>query len=352
MKKILFCITVVLAAFFLAGCATSSMSSRTLSGREGAVIKLGELCERYDLDYKYFPFAEEIVAGNDLVKIQMSPDYQYVVINGRVKNLGQSVVYDRGDILVPEILALFVEKYNKPGSFERPSDSVRNITTIVIDPGHGGRDPGAISPWGMQEKEVNLKIGRLLKKDLQNRGFKVYLTRNRDRYISLKQRVEFTKQKNADLFVSIHANAYRSRKIRGFEVYYLSPKFKNQKSKLLAVSENLCRGEGVSLSADLKQAVGKMINVRNRRITLEMASSILDSADNMGIYTRKMIGAPFYVLRYNLCPAVLVEVGYLTNKEEERLLRTSLYRKQLALAVAEGIIDLKKYINQRMVRRW
>ena len=343
LKGFLYAVTLL----FLSGCATVGINK--MHPTKPYLVSIDSFCKKHDLKYKYYPFYENIVLRKKGVTVELKPGYRYAKINGKVRDLSRDVVYDRGKVFIPSSLGgLLSSLKEKPSKLFKDLISLK-IDRIVIDPGHGGRDPGAISPWGVKEKDVNLVIAKYLADILKKKGFKVYLTRTGDYFISLKQRVQFTKKHKADLFISVHANSYRSRKIKGLEVYYLSSKFSDTQSKILAAAENLCRNEGVSIPSEIKGVVGRMMNTENKRETKVLASSILKSADHMGICTRKSLGAPFYVLKYNSCPAVLVETGYLTNYREERLLRTSLYKKQLALAIAEGVVSLENNVNQRVL---
>ncbi len=343
----------VLAFFCLTlfGCATPRLKS-TLKTQEGSeLVNLREIAKEYELKCNYLPFSENVFVENQTVRIQLRPGYKYIVINNKLQKLKDDVLYKQGSLYVPAQLSALIrgfsiDKNRVSNYFLEPSGKVK---TIVVDPGHGGRDPGAVSPWGLKEKEVNLGIALYLKEFLEDRGFRVYLTRGDDRFVSLNERVRFSRENKADLFISIHANAYRLTKIRGFEVYYLSSKFSNEQSKILAISENLCEKQGLDLSEQLKLSLGEILNGRNRRLTMDLASSIMETADTMGIYTRKIIGAPFYVLKYNICPSVLIEAGYMTNRKDEQLLRTPLYRKQVALSIAEGVYDSGAFFNKRQV---
>jgi len=185
----------------------------------------------------------------------------------------------------------------------------RSIKTIVIDPGHGGKDPGAISKHGLEEKYITLDIARYLKKDLTARGFKVYLTRNRDIYLTLKKRGQIAFRRHADLFISIHVNANRSRRVRGVEVYYLSS--------------------------------------RNTQ-SLYFARMIVSTLKSLGFKTRSPRRAAFVVLEYARTPAVLVETGYLSNSDEENLLKTAYYQKQIAYGIALSVHRLNLHYAERV----
>ena len=336
-------------SLLLGGCA--SVGLRPTRIEEISRVELKDFCKRNNLKYTYQPFYENIVLYDDSLKIELKPGLSYVSINGFVENLHQKVSYEKGKVFIPGSLEDILIKFRRRRIKDLSSFIPQEIKRIVIDPGHGGRDPGAISPWGLKEKDVNLKIAKYLYSLLRKEGFRVYLTRNGDYFVSLKERVSFAKKRKADLFISIHANAnpYSSR-LRGFEVYYGSLKFLDTQSKILATAEELYKNNN-TLPTSLKNILGKMAYQENRRRTRYLASAILDSAEKLGLFTNKVLGAPFYVLKYNICPAVLIEVGYLTNRYEEKLLRTSLYQRQLASAILQGILKLKNYTQRIIAER-
>lgn len=180
-----------------------------------------------------------------------------------------------------------------------PAQPVPAQGVIAIDPGHGGRDPGAIGVGGVQEKVVNLEIARRVIQRLQSSGYTVITTRTDDREILLQPRVDQAVQANATIFVSIHTNALDRSGVRGVETYYLKP-------------------DSESLATTLHQAI--------------VAGS--------GAPDRGVRRARFFVVRETPVgmPSVLLELGYLTNPEEGRLLATSDYQDRLAQAIADGIL--------------
>lgn len=347
MRKLLYKTLILIFCISLSGCATVGIGGH----RYGRIqlIDLVDFCSDYNLTASYLPFFEEIILSNKDFKVRLKEGYSYAVVNDKVKNMYKNVQYGRGQTLIPSSLGMIIGNFKS--KTVKPVDSLISIkiNTIVLDPGHGGKDPGAISPWGMKEKDINLEISKHLAKILKAQGFRVYLTRTKDRFISLENRVHFASKKKADLFISVHANSNRARKMKGLEVYYLSEKFSDTQSKILATAENLSEQRGFSLPSSLKSIIGEMINSEHRQQTLELAKSVLKSAENRGIDIRKVIGAPFHVLKYNTCPAVLVEVGYLTNYNEARLLKTPLYRQQLAEAIAGGVNRLRDLLDKKML---
>lgn len=339
----------ILLILFFSGCVR--LSYYQTIPRKPSLIRIDEFINHYSLKLNFSPFSEEIKLYNKDFTIFLREGNPYVVVNAQLKNLYLEPEFKKGVLFIPSSLPVILKnlrKYPERGKFI--SWIPIRINRIVVDPGHGGRDPGAISPWGLKEKEVNLSIAFYLKKFLKERGFEVFLTRNSDKFVSLKERVNFSIRKKADLFISIHANSNRARFLKGLEIYYLSPRFSDTQSKILATAENLCKQEALDFSYKIRKIIGEMLNLENRRETLELASAIQLSAENFGIETRDIKGAPFYVLKYNFCPALLIEVGYLTNSQEERKLRSSLYRRQIALSIAEGITQLTRSLNEERAR--
>ena len=176
---------------------------------------------------------------------------------------------------------------------------VRNSRVLVtVDPGHGGKDPGAIGIGGLQEKDVVLDISLRVARLLEQQGVQVLLTRGDDRFISLNGRTAMANRARADLFVSIHANAISMSRpdVNGFEIYYYS--------------------SGLRLAQTIHRSVMQSINIRDRGVRQ----------------------ARFYVLRNSAMPAVLVETGFLTGREDAANLRQASHRRQMAEAIARGIL--------------
>ena len=218
-------------------------------------------------------------------------------------------------------------------------------TRIVIDPGHGGRDPGAIGPSGLKEKDVVLKIAKRLREDLQRRGYEVFLTRETDIYLSLEERTAIANTKDADLFVSIHANASRKRGARGIETYILDfPS--DEESMELAAQENSISPTKLT---DLQYILFDLqLNVRmndSSRLANHVQES-LNSNMNHGKSSHRDRGvkqAPFIVLMGARMPAVLTEVSFISNRSEERRLKSRAHQGKIATAIAEG---LEGYIEE------
>ena len=214
---------------------------------------------------------------------------------------------------------------------------------IVIDPGHGGKDPGAIGYRKHKEKVVVLKIALELKKLLRSRGYRVYMTRSGDKYIKLRERTQLANRKKADLFVSIHANAVPKKsaaKAYGIECFFLSPS-RSGRAKKVAAKEN---------SADLsdmnfygKSSYLNLLNHRNilasNRLAIDLQRGMLGSLNKRykDVKDGGVREGPFWVLVGAQMPSVLIEVGFITNKKEASRLTTSRYRRRMAKGMADGI---------------
>ena len=346
MKKGFFFVVLLIA--FLSGCATASYyQKRNASGW----LDLESFLSQRHLKLKILPFSGKFVLEGKGQRIVLRDKFNYALIDGKICRLKSDVLYKNGKLLIPVDILNYLRKIKKRKAAGAKIIPIE-IKTVVIDPGHGGRDPGAISPWGLREKEVNLSIAKSLYRRLKKSGLRVYLTRYSDYFVSLKQRVLYARRKKADLFISIHANSCPSKSVRGLSVYYLADRFTNKQARILAAAENMCQRRGLSFSSDVKRIIGDLINAENRRETYEIADIVLAEAKRFGIPTRGKIGAPFYVLKYNLCPAILVETGYLTNYKEEKMLRSRLYRQQIADALAEAVLRLRRRYRGRTLVKY
>ncbi len=214
------------------------------------------------------------------------------------------------------------------------------IRRIVIDPGHGGKDPGAIGVRGLKEKDVVLKLAKLLAKKLKEKlGVKVILTRNRDRYIPLIQRPAIANSKKADLFISLHTNASPDKRAKGIETYYLNFTTDPEAMRVAAL-ENAATKKSLSDLQDLIKAILANTKLSESRLLAEkVQESLVNTLKRYypDIEDRGVKYAPFLVLVGARMPAILVEIGFITNPEEESRLRDSHYLEMIAEGIAKGI---------------
>jgi N-acetylmuramoyl-L-alanine amidase len=221
---------------------------------------------------------------------------------------------------------------------------LREKKVVVIDPGHGGDDPGAIGRRGLREKDVTLDIAKRIKRILEERyNLEVHLTRESDRYISLKKRTLFANRKNADLFVSIHANASPRRSTRGIETYLLNWS-NNAEAMRVAARENRISIEKMKQSrSELGMILASLERESKRDESLKLAHYIQNSMVSTlsrryrRIHDLGVKQALFYVLVGAEMPSALVEVAFISNPSEERLLRSPRFRQNSAQAIARGI---------------
>jgi N-acetylmuramoyl-L-alanine amidase len=216
---------------------------------------------------------------------------------------------------------------------------VEGVHTIVIDPGHGGDEVGAKGAGGALEKDVSLSIARKLRTDLVNAGFSVFLTRDRDVAVPLDDRAAIANNYKADLFVSIHANASRARGVRGSEVYFLSYQASDDDSRRIAQAEGAADpAPSVAPGSDLALILWDMAQAEHLEESSALASRV---QEELAVVTesegRGVKQAPFRVLVGASMPAILVEVAFISNPEEEKELTSDAYQAKIAAAVARGI---------------
>ncbi|MFO7477187.1 MAG: N-acetylmuramoyl-L-alanine amidase [Methyloceanibacter sp.] len=240
-----------------------------------------------------------------------------------------------------------------PQAPERPVDAK---PVVVLDPGHGGVDPGASSATGITEKEVVLTFARTLKAKLEARGrYEVHLTRDDDIFLPLRERVAIAQKKGANLFLSIHADYFpdKTDKATGATVYTLSEEASDEEARALAAKENFSDAlAGVELPSDSDEVLANILidlaqrETQNRSVVF--ARSIVGELAGKGaLHTRRLRSAGFRVLKAPDIPSVLLELGFLSNREDEKRLTSEAWRNRTADAVA-GSIDA--YFAKRLAR--
>ena len=263
--------------------------------------------------FLFFPIYPHVTVNDRIVKkVKLKPAYHSIdaVFKLNAKGASYNIFYLKN----PDRLVL---------DFIKASDK-RKIKVIVIDPGHGGKDLGAVRrytkglifSYRIKEKDINLDIAKRVKKYLKDTDTRVILTREKDKFISLKYRVKFAKKYKADIFVSIHANAAWDKKMKGIETYY--PRRARNKSVYL-------RKESIKLAENIHESLIRHMRAKDRGIK----------------------NAMFYVLRNAYMPAILVEVGFISNYYDAKLLRKSSYRKKVAQVIAQGILEYKNEVEKQ-----
>ena len=218
---------------------------------------------------------------------------------------------------------------------------------IVLDPGHGGKDPGAIGYSGVYEKNITLAMAKELKVILEKEGYKVHLTRSTDIFIPLRDRVKIARKYNADLFMSIHADSAVNRSAKGLSVYTLSETASDKEAAALAERENKADVvAGLNLLEHSKEVSDILINLAQRETmnrSSEFASFMVqEMRKSVKLRDNTHRFAGFAVLKAPDVPSVLLEMGYLSNRTEERLLKQKDYRRKLAVSTSKAV---EKYFD-------
>ena len=255
---------------------------------------------------------------------------------------------------------------NVPDTFFKPEEKkelkeeglgkkkLREIKKIVIDPGHGGKDYGAVSKNGTKEKDINLKVAKFLKEELKKEGFEVFLTREEDTFITLSDRTKFANKIGADLFISLHCNASQrvTETSNGVEIFFLS-EAKTDWERAVAALEN------ASLRYEFPQE--KIPDGIIEAILMDMAQTeFLYESQKLAEILQKSISrelkiadrgvkqAGFYVLNGCYSPAVLVEMGFITTPSDEKLLKDEKYQKSLSKAIVQGVKKFKEWFEKNL----
>jgi len=229
--------------------------------------------------------------------------------------------------------------------FNGRSKSTKKTYTIVVDAGHGGKDSGAVGTRKHYEKTVVLQIAKRVTKYLKAKGFKVKMTRTKDRFIKLKNRTRFANRHHADIFVSIHANAVsrksRSKIVHGVETYFLQNS-RSARAARVAAKENsvvLDKNDRLSNNVILNTVLSGPKLVQSHKLAIDIQKRVISNLKKSykGVNNGGVKPAPFWVLVGAQMPSVLVEVGYITHPRERARLFTPAYQDKLAKGVAEGV---------------
>ena len=234
-------------------------------------------------------------------------------------------------------------KATKTANTNSNKNTISTQRIIVVDAGHGGKDPGCIGKGGTQEKTIVLSVAKKLKNKLDANGFKTFLTRYSDVYLKLAERAEIAEKKKADLFISLHANANPSRDMKGFSIYTLSEKASDEEAQKLAESENAADKIDVDgfeqFSKDIRVALSSLQQHAVAELSEEYANSCAKCFNNAKIEQQRgpaVRHAPFAVLRSTV-PGALIELGHLSNKNEEKLLKTDAHQTKLVDAIVKSV---------------
>lgn len=328
--------------FFLNGCATVPPGAPApVSG-----IALKSVCDRYHVSWQFDGVTQVVLLAYKGAMAKALVGSPVVLVGKEKITLSAPLRRRQSTIYVPEdfeakVFAPFgITLGQLPGLAADMTAS--RVHTIVVDAGHGGRDTGALGISGTKEKDVVLDIAKRLKGLLEEAGFKVIMTRTRDEFISLPERTVIATRSNADLFISVHANSNPVPRTKGMEVYYVKTAGKadldedqrRENEKIFA------RKLDMEHSPPLTSIVADMMYRHKICESPKLAEGMArDAAHYVDTPNRGARASRFFVVRNTLVPAVLVETGFLTNRQEERKLKSGGYRQRIAEAIARSVID-------------
>ncbi len=228
------------------------------------------------------------------------------------------------------------------------------LKLIVLDAGHGGHDPGARGPGGVQEKDVVLDVTRRAARMIEDGlGIKVVLTRSTDVFVPLRERTNFANKQRADLFVSVHANAHPRSVSEGVETYFLSSEATDNEARQIAAIENnvvqLENPQSRQKTDLLKSILWDMAQSEFQQESSFLAETVQDSmTQSLRLINRGVKQAGFYVLGGAAMPAILIEIGFLTNPKEEKKLASADHREAIARAIYASLAEYKRRYDQRV----
>lgn len=249
------------------------------------------------------------------------------------------------------------DRVAKGGSRPESADMPRRDLVIAIDAGHGGRDPGALGRSGTLEKDITLAVGRKLQRVLNDTpGFRAVLTRDGDYYLGLRERMERAREAQADLFISLHADAFRDARAKGSSVYALSLNgASSEAARWLAERENAADLVGGVSLGDKDEMLASVLLDLSQTATIEssidVAHEVLEELGGVNrLHKHSVQQAAFVVLKSPDIPSILVEAAFISNPHEERQLRSKSHQRDLAEAIRDGVVDYFKRQAPRNTR--
>lgn len=285
------------------------------------------------------------------VEPKVEPTETVVETKGEPENTGSNNVVVLRD---NKKISPYQKSSPEPNRIEKSSESKPltlaqqlglGVKKVVLDPGHGGKDPGAIA-FGLKEKDIVLAIAKQLAPTLAKElGCEVILTRQDDTFISLEERTAIANTQNADLFVSLHVNAHSSSKVRGLETYYLNLTT-NADAMRVAARENATSTHQMSDLQDILSDILKNSKINeSSRLAQQVHNAIIAKAEKQGYADVKNLGvkqAPFYVLIGAQMPAILIEIAFISNEQDSKNLNNPGFVKMLTQEITHGI---RAYVN-------
>lgn len=292
-------------------------------------VDLKKISAQWGMQFLWLEKGEQALLKSQWTRLQLKRHQRFCTINGNRVYLGNAVVFHKNSLYISERdYQSALKPILQPHVFsEKPK-----LYRIVIDPGHGGKDPGAENrKIGINEKTTVLSVAKKLQTKLEAYGYKVILTRTSDRFISLQDRARFANHQKPDLFISLHFNAVKNTKVNGVEtfVFTLPGHPSSHRGKLLASDKKVYPG-----------------NAKNAWSTLAGYYVQTSMVKSLGAKDRGLKRARFTVLRDLHCPGILVEGGFVTNPQEGKQIKSEAYQERLADSIVQGVLTYQKTLNR------
>ncbi|MBP9853419.1 MAG: N-acetylmuramoyl-L-alanine amidase [Candidatus Omnitrophica bacterium] len=345
----------VLLSLVFSGCATVPSGQKKSNIKPIQDIYLKDACQRLDIAWDWDQITQIITLRKGDVTVTMLIDSNFALYGNKQIELIKPLRVKKGAILIPKdfhdkILVIFEkaevaadDKHFDKKARTGGSYRLTKIREVVIDAGHGGKDPGAMGNNNSKEKEIVLDISKRVKRLLEKQNIKVFMTRPDDQFVTLQGRTEIASKTQADAFISIHANSSPKKSVSGIEIFSLRELTQAEKDdENRRLNRKLLLSNLATNSNDKNVAfiVEDLLTQYKGSESIKLARIIGDNlsrttkATNRGTKT-----AGFYVLRNTFVPAVLIEVGFLSNPKEERLLKSSSYRDKIAAGIANSLLE-------------
>jgi N-acetylmuramoyl-L-alanine amidase len=314
----------LLLALCLASCLLSAHAA-FINGQN--YVLLADWAHANSLTWYWLKRGDEIVATNRTTRLVFDKDSRMVEVNGINVALSFPVAVDKG---TPLIAQLDLNTAIRPLLSPPKATNAKKITTICLDPGHGGKDTGNHTFWH-SEKTYTLALALELRDQLQKAGFNVILTRSKDAYVELPDRPALANKRGADLFVSLHFNATETGKneVEGPETYCITP---------VGASSTNARGEGSGYGP----TTANRSEQKSLLFAYQMERSLVQS---LRVPDRGVRRARFAVLRDATMPAILIEGGYMTHPAESKRIYSTVGRRQMSLAIVKGILAYQRLVS-------
>lgn len=319
----------LLLVFCLVGVAPCSLLQAEVRLYGTTYVDLKNVAAKWGMKQQWLKAREEVLLTSKWTRLRFKIHQRHCFVNDRKVYLGNAIVFNRGGLYISDRdYQSTLKPILLPQTFPNPPKLYR----IVIDPGHGGKDPGAVNKkYGVNEKKAALSVAKMLKKKLEPLGYKVVLTRDSDRFVSLSERPRLANKIRADLFISLHFNAVGTSKVSGVETFVFTHPGQPSSNRTKLVS------------SDKKVYSGNKKNTWSTLAGYYVQSSM---TKNLRAKDRGLKRARFAVLRDLKCPGMLVEGGFLTNPTEARKIKTRAYQEKLADSIVEGILTYQKTLNR------